>query len=867
MEAVFTTILNMSASSCAVIIAVIIARFVLGAFRAPKKWSYALWIAAAFRLLCPVSFKAAFSIFRISPKPAASPVTAHTTALEYAAVPAAQVPPSPAVDALSAAPAAADPVNTWMTAGALVWLIGMAALVIYAVISYMRLLRRVSGAVRLYDNVYAADIVSSPFIMGFFRPRIYVPFGLLGDTEKYVLEHERYHIKRGDHVIKCLAFLILAVHWFNPLVWLAFYLMSRDMEMSCDEKVLGESAVIKKAYGMALLSFASGQTFSAAGPLSFGETGVKGRIKNALRFKKPKAWVTVTAAALCIAVVAACAANPPTQEKDGRYESVEAYILSVLPSGTVRYTDAGGGLKTANITDVRIDELERQGELSGLAKDGTLEAWHYLYRMALEAPEGDIALVGGMNEWDGYYDLEGQGGHIVVALRRDDASYEILSDEPFGDGVDFYGMHGSVEESLYDWYVSEYGLDLPLYIKTEDVKSADGETQKFALRRYDGDGWYVYIPAQSWRLEKSEEESAEFVSLYNTGSKLIISKAELGRNNENPDEASVSGRKVRTVRSSDGVVWLVRADYDPETIDALSGENNLVGFEPELMRIMADSFTPDERFNTKTPETPEAALSQAIAFIEDKSVSVSLWLDYADKRETAAYSGRGVPNETQLSTSLSDFEYTRVGASDKSGECVNFACRGYAMKFFEDENTFVLYTPEGVAYSFNAEYKYGEDSRNMKLGTLMRSWYDEAEFNACGGFYDGQYNIIVPDRGQTHIEAAEEFCRIFEGRHTVLSDGSQFKFSFVKCDVREAAEETEHFRSLGRIGDDTWAFYVIVAFVPENERALRQSMAGNTGEYTGNDPEVPYGAFEYGRCGYATRADDGWHVELVGTGW
>jgi hypothetical protein len=280
---------------------------------------------------------------------------------------------------------------------------------------------------------------------------------------------------------------------------------------------------------------------------------------------------------------------------------------------------------------------------------------------------------------------------------------------------------------------------------------------------------------------------------------------------------------------------------------------------------MADSFTASESFKRKPPETAEEALSEAMSLISDKSVPVSLWLENKEGTETAAYSGRGVQNETQLSTSLSDFEFTEsyVYVTD-APEGVMASCGGYRMKFTEGKNSLVLTSPEGKTYAFDAKYKY--DS-HADLGTLMRTWYDEAEFKAYGGTYDEQHKIIVPDRGQSHLQAAEEFCRIFESRHTEVSDGSQFKYTFVKCDVTEAEEETEHFRSIGRLSDDAWAFYLTVAFVPENERALMQSMAGNTGEYTGSDPDVPRGAFSYGRCGYVTRASDGWHAELVGTGW
>ena len=146
--------------------------------------------------------------------------------------------------------------------------------------------RRVDTAIRLRDNIYQSDAIRSPFILGFLRPRIYLPFGLDPEPMEYVLAHEQYHIRRRDDLIKAFAFLLLAVHWFNPLCWLSFRLMERDMEMSCDEKVLSGNANIRKAYSLTLLSFAAGRRFPAASPLAFGETGVKGHVKGVLNYRK-----------------------------------------------------------------------------------------------------------------------------------------------------------------------------------------------------------------------------------------------------------------------------------------------------------------------------------------------------------------------------------------------------------------------------------------------------------------------------------------------------------------------------------------------------------------------------------------------------
>ena len=149
-----------------------------------------------------------------------------------------------------------------------------------------------------------------PFILGLLRPRIYIPFDMEGEELRFVLAHERYHIQHGDHLIRAFAFLLMAVHWFNPLCWLAFALCGRDMEIRCDEAVLDSQKVNRKAYSRTLLSFADERRFPRPIPLAFGEASVKSRIQNALNWKRPKTWVTILAAVVCLFAVAACAANP-----------------------------------------------------------------------------------------------------------------------------------------------------------------------------------------------------------------------------------------------------------------------------------------------------------------------------------------------------------------------------------------------------------------------------------------------------------------------------------------------------------------------------------------------------------------------------
>ena len=298
MEHIFLQIMNMSLSAAVVIAVVLLARLALR--RAPRKWSCLLWAAPAFRLLCPVSFRASFSLFQLRP-PAGGSGPELTYLPRFAALPAAG----------AAAQGGTGEIGGLLAAGVVLGCLGAAALLVYAFVSLWRLKKRLADAVRLEKGVYETDRIDSPFLLGLWRPRIYLPAVLSGERLRCVLAHERVHLRRRDHWIKLLAFLLLTVHWFNPLVWLAFFLLSRDLELSCDERVLAEEGSSAGEYSRALLSFAAPRRFPL-GPLAFGETGVKERIQNALRWKKPRTWITPAALLLVIVVTVICSANPIT---------------------------------------------------------------------------------------------------------------------------------------------------------------------------------------------------------------------------------------------------------------------------------------------------------------------------------------------------------------------------------------------------------------------------------------------------------------------------------------------------------------------------------------------------------------------------
>ena len=312
MEGLFSSVLTMSLTASYVILCIIPVRFLLK--KTSKFISYALWSTAAFRLLCPFSFE---SIVSLLPARAlqASQNIAYQQSPPLTAAESTVRPEIPYIPVSLTSPAAGSATPPYIRIGMYLWLLGIAVMLIYSIASVFFLKKRLKNARRIKANIYEADYLNTPFVLGSFRPKIYLPAGLGKEEQTYILRHEETHIRRLDHMIKPFAFFILTIHWFNPLVWIAFALMNTDMELSCDERVIKELGKdIKKAYSSSLLSLASGRHFINGSPLAFGEGNVKGRIKNVLNYKKPAFWVVTAAAVITAGIGIGLTTNPKAQQ-------------------------------------------------------------------------------------------------------------------------------------------------------------------------------------------------------------------------------------------------------------------------------------------------------------------------------------------------------------------------------------------------------------------------------------------------------------------------------------------------------------------------------------------------------------------------
>lgn len=335
MTDIFLRIVELSWQAGVLALAVMLARLALR--RAPKWAVCLLWALVAVRLVLPFSLQSPVSL-----QAAQSPVTAVLYELPQtqeaaqktdevlsggSAEPVAPLPPT---EAVTVQPVPAPKPAMTVSLLAAIWLAGVVMMLTYMLVSYLGIYRRVCTAVRLEDNVYRCGSWGTPFVLGLLRPRIYVPEGMDDAALPQVLAHERCHIRRGDHIVKPLAFLLLALHWFNPVLWAAYVLLGRDMENACDERVLrGLDDPGRAAYSRALVSCAVRERPAAVCPLAFGEVAVQERVKNAMNGKKPAVWAAVLLV-IAAAVIAVCFLTSPGRRgpsADGAWDAETLYAL------------------------------------------------------------------------------------------------------------------------------------------------------------------------------------------------------------------------------------------------------------------------------------------------------------------------------------------------------------------------------------------------------------------------------------------------------------------------------------------------------------------------------------------------------------
>lgn len=365
MTDIFIKMLNMSMTATYVALIVLLVRTFLK--KSPKIFSYMLWSVVLFRLICPINFNSSLSLLR--PLRVSSNYVSHnmemmrnpTINTNIVTIDSAVNNSLPTVTPYSSV----NPMQILMSFFTYTWILGIALLIIYSIYSYMKIYRRIQFATLVKDNIYETDQITTPFVFGFIRPKIFLPRELQSNEREYIICHERTHIRRFDYLIKPVSFLVLTLHWFNPVMWICYYLMIKDMEMSCDESVLKKSGEdLRGDYSSSLLSLSIKQS-GLLQPLAFGEGNIKSRIKNILNYKKPSFWTILIALIIVIAISIGLITNPIDNPAEKRakeflelYYTIEntdivdmIYDLSVVPSSPNINNDGHGIIEIEGIEE------------------------------------------------------------------------------------------------------------------------------------------------------------------------------------------------------------------------------------------------------------------------------------------------------------------------------------------------------------------------------------------------------------------------------------------------------------------------------------------------------------------------------------
>ena len=994
MSELFLKLLNMSITAGWLVIAVVVLRLVLK--KAPKWVNCVLWALVAVRLICPFSFESDISLV---PEQVGSGELVSEWADDYVddvwTIPDTSIYYDAAVfngrepiyagdghyyvvakyDQLGEPATVKDTVVPVLTA---IWLAGVAVLLLHALISYLRLRRRVSAAMHAGDKVWLCDAVESPFILGIFRPRIYLPSCISEGDVQHVLAHERAHLQRRDHWWKPIGYVLLSVYWFNPLIWVAYILLCRDIELACDEKVIKRPDTDRKAYSEALLACSVKRSSIAACPLAFGEVGVKGRIKSVLNYKKPAFWIILVALVAC-AAAAVCFLTDPVEPTVDTVAYQQGYGITEMTTGInmeikvpldvlsdSAYSERGQSfgedeviVYQTNNTSLYLENASyRNGETEYLfltfafaydisdegvirtmfipnIEDGastitTLSLYHrskevsdskttYMDALYFRGETAGVSFTVGVKtdvikEASDYISFQlanltdityekGKANHeddIVVKNASSENSETSVSpngvDEPISGTVDSGVVNTEVDYAVlngdadFSNQLLEIKEDLMTYQERLDwVKSGEvytvkmpggGESPVVSLKQWqEGNGCLAYV----WTYYGSPHPGLCFLTIRfadGTQARLPL-----------PNEQTNRTAKPTSMEFKNGK-FVYHVQLDSEWPEDEGIPQKMYHYELDLIKKTLSLSLEKTKGTAKPTEVdvsdpePEDKIGYLEEEIADRSV-VGAMLAAVEALMTEQLpaticktdeAGHIHPvfgklnawasiNGRQSCSGILNHTYQVVDSIETSNTLITleFAVNGvdWGLTFYDGTDTLSVYTG-GAEYLLRATPKQ-EDVFLSPLGSLIRRWYDEAEYMALDG-YDGK-TIVIPNTGQSYLEAAKAWCEAYESIHLIASSGSKECYSYVSCRVEPAEPATDLRREQGEIDENTYAFYAYTAFVPENEQALNWSMAGNTGAYEGNDPNVPKEAYEYTRCGYITREEDGWHGTIVGTGW
>ena len=561
MSELFLKIVNMSISASWVVIAVLTLRFCLK--KAPKWVNVLLWGIVAARMVFPFSIESVLSLIP-SAETISPTVMMEQTPSVQTGVPALNHVINPVISSsFTPAPgASANPLQIWIPVLTGIWLFGIAALFLYSAVSYWRLHRKVCEAVILRGNIYQSEKVCSPFVLGIIKPKIYLPYHMDSREMDHVIAHEQTHIRRKDHWWKPLGFLLLTIHWFNPLMWLSYILLCQDIELACDEKVIRKMSNEQRAdYTQALVACSVDRRLITACPLAFGEIGVKERVKSVMNYKKPAFWIVLASVIVC-AVIAVCFLTNPI----GFQFDVSANTIVSANHFDMRNADDPVAIE---MTPAQIGELNSR--LAGVKNCKRSDKYAGLtpgYQISAQMQDGSYIRISGYSLSDNtMVDIEQSGKRYAVSDRE---FQEYLSRICAGGDVsaafdlqplrvqypEYFDLDASAGLDVYVWQMAPdsyyFGL-LPHTASPRDstaqellaLRGASSEQMRYILAAYalDPDDIHVipwqnpissYIP-ECWIVtengESLEEKQAQYIE---TVSAMLFGEGDTLLHNDYP---------------------------------------------------------------------------------------------------------------------------------------------------------------------------------------------------------------------------------------------------------------------------------------------------------------------------------------------
>ena len=495
MEAIFLKILNMSITASWLVLAIVILRLILK--KAPKAISVFMWAVVGVRLICPFSFESILSLIPSAETVPQDSIYSEAPAI-HSGVPIFNSTVNPIISE-SLAPevgASVNPMQIIAFVASVVWIVGIVAMLLYTVISYFRIHRKVREAVPYQDNIWLCDHIDTPFILGVIRPRIYLPSNMNEQDIEYVIAHEKAHLKRHDHWWKPLGFLLLTVYWFNPILWIAYILLCKDIELACDEKVIKDMGTeIKKPYSEALINCSVPRKMISACPLAFGEVGVKGRVKSVLNYKKPAFWIIVVAVIACIALSVGFLTNPATK--------LDTNMASFIEEQIIEYHH--GGYKSGEFycTDFKVLGTNKDKE------NTTVYMW-VLY--------SEYDKVNGKIE-----DVSGAHIPTVITVKKTDSSqYELVEYWEPRDG----SYYAEDIKEKFPWYLHGKALDSQRYIK-EQQENCNRKAQAYfaSANSINTEFEGVYISLESYNTDEGGQTHFNVVWHNETNSEITFGES------------------------------------------------------------------------------------------------------------------------------------------------------------------------------------------------------------------------------------------------------------------------------------------------------------------------------------------------------